>query len=99
MEIIYYVGLDIHKKTISYCVKQIDGRIVRHGVVAATRKSLTQWVGSLDRPWVGAMEATLFTGWVYDFLKPCALELKVRQETQRHTPGKGTTGQRGVKLG
>lgn len=77
MEIIYYIGLDIHKKTISYCVKRIDGRIVRHGVVAATRKALTQWVGSLDRPWVGAMEATLFTGWVYDFLKPCALELKV----------------------
>ena len=23
------------------------------------------------------MEATLFTGWVYDFLKPYAIELKV----------------------
>ena len=25
----------------------------------------------------GGMEATLFTGWIYDFLKPHALELKV----------------------
>ena len=77
MEIIYYIGLDIHKKTIAFCVKQMDGRIVNQGFVAATRKELTQWAGSLDRPWVGAMEATMFTGWVYDFLKPCALELKV----------------------
>ena len=28
-------------------------------------------------PWVGAMEATIFTGWVYDFLKPYAVDLKV----------------------
>jgi transposase len=77
MESIYYIGLDIHKKTIAFCVKQMDGRIVNQGFVAATRKELTQWAGSLDRPWVGAMEATMFTGWVYDFLKPCALELKV----------------------
>jgi transposase len=27
--------------------------------------------------WVGAMEATMFTGWIYDFLKPYAVELKV----------------------
>jgi transposase len=31
----------------------------------------------LPGPWYGAMEATLFTGWVYDFLKPHAVELKV----------------------
>ena len=49
MNTIYYIGLDIHKKTISYCIKKIDG----------------------------AMEATIFTGWIYDFLKPHAVELKV----------------------
>ena len=26
---------------------------------------------------MGALEATLFTGWIYDFLKPHAVELKV----------------------
>jgi len=31
----------------------------------------------LPGPWYGAMEATLFTGWIYDFLKPHAIELKV----------------------
>jgi len=26
---------------------------------------------------MGAMEATIFTGWIYDFLKPHAFELKI----------------------
>jgi transposase len=74
---IYYIGLDIHKKTIAYCIKRIDGAIVDQGTVAAERKALSKWLANLPGPWHGAMEATIFTGWVYDFLKPQALELKV----------------------
>lgn len=69
MERVYYVGLDIHKKTISYCIKLYDGKIVRHGEIAAERKALQQWLSDLPGSWKGAMEATMFTGWVYDFLK------------------------------
>ena len=77
MERVYYIGLDIHKKTISYCIKLQDGAIVRRGEIASERNSLRQWLTEIPRPWKGAMEATMFTGWVYDFLKPHALELKV----------------------
>jgi transposase len=77
MNAIYYIGLDIHKKVIAYCIKQVDGTLVRHGIVAADRKSLNKWLDELPGPWYGAMEATIFTGWVYDFLKPHAVELKV----------------------
>lgn len=77
MNTIYYIGLDIHKKTIAYCVKRIDGLLVRQGTVAAERKALQVWLSELPGPWHGAMEATLFTGWVYDLMKPHAVELKV----------------------
>jgi len=77
MERLYYIGLDIHKKTISYCVKQIDGKIMQQGKLVADRKTLLKWMEGLRGPWLGAMEATLFTGWVYDFLKPHAVDLKV----------------------
>jgi transposase len=77
MNTIYYIGLDIHKKTISYCVKKIDGTLVQQGTVAAERKALSQWMQGLPGPWCGAMEATIFTGWVYDFLRPHAVDLKV----------------------
>lgn len=77
MERLYYIGLDIHKKTISYCVKNVDGTIVQQGKITAERKTLLKWMEGLPGPWLGAMEATLFTGWVYDFLKPHAVDLKV----------------------
>lgn len=73
----YYIGLDIHKKIIAYCVKAIDGSLIDQGKVAADRQSLEVWVKGLPGPWIGAMEATMFTGWVYDFLRPHAIALKV----------------------
>lgn len=77
MESTYYIGLDVHKKTITDCIKTVSGQTVRLGVVAAERKALRQWLTELPGPWIGALEATLFTGWIYDFLKPHAVELKV----------------------
>lgn len=77
MESIHYIGLDVHKKTIAYCVKTVSGKTVQHGTVRSDRQALQQWQSEIPGPWMGAMEATLFTGWIYDFLKPYAVELKV----------------------
>jgi transposase len=77
MKGIYYIGLDVHKRTIAFCVKTAEGRIVKQGSVKATREALRAWVDSFDRPWIGAMEATIFTGWIYDFLRPFAQDVKV----------------------
>jgi len=74
---LYYIGLDVHKKMIAYCVKDVAGAVIDRGIVAANRATLSQWALSLQHSWIGAMEATLFTGWIYDFLKPYAVELKV----------------------
>jgi transposase len=29
METMYYIGLDVHKRAISYCVKDVSGRVLR----------------------------------------------------------------------
>ena len=73
----HYVGLDVHKKSIAYCVKQADGVIVREGAVEARREDLGAWAAKLPKPWTGAMEATLFSDWVYDQLTPYAAALKM----------------------
>jgi transposase len=73
----YFIGLDIHKRTIAFCIKYADGRVHSEGAGAADRGSLRRWVEGLPGVWDGAMEATLFTGWVYDYLKPYARSLKV----------------------
>lgn len=77
MGTLYYIGLDIHKKVIAYCIKTIEGGLFEAGTIAATRKALDEWMEGLPGPWIGAMEATIFTGWIYDYLAPYALELKV----------------------
>lgn len=73
----HYNGLDIHKKTIAFCCKEGDGTVVERGEIPATRNALEKWVRQREQPWVAAMEATLFTGWIYDFLLPNCPGLKV----------------------
>jgi transposase len=73
----YYIGLDVHKKTISYCVKDAAGHVHREGKIGSTRRELDGWIRTLPQPRMMAMEATIFTGWIYDYLLPHAEKVKV----------------------
>ena len=77
MEPMYYIGLDVHKRRISYCVKDSSGKVHSEGSLPATRFDLDCWMKTRPEPWSAAMEATMFTGWIYDHLKPHAGALKV----------------------
>jgi len=77
MHAMYYIGLDVHKRTISYCVKDVSGRVHREGTIPATRMDLDGWMSTLPQPWTVAMEATVFSGWIYDQLVPHAAAVKV----------------------
>jgi transposase len=74
---LYYVGLDVHKKSISFCIKDEGGTIHREGRMASTRCQLDGWCQQMERPWIGALEATMFTEWIYDHLREQAVELQV----------------------
>ena len=73
----YYIGLDIHKRTISYCVKDAAGQVHQQGKIGTTRCELDAWIKTLPQPRMMAMEATIFTGWIYDYLLPHAEKVKV----------------------
>jgi len=73
----HYIGLDIHKRTISFCAKRPDGKTVGAGTFRASRACIAQWAAERTLPWIGGMEATLFTGFIYDVLTPYAMELQV----------------------
>jgi transposase len=77
MNIKHYIGFDVHKKSISYCVKLADGTVVEEGKLAAKRATLRQWAGKRTEAWHGAMEATMFSSWIYDTLKPYASKLEM----------------------
>jgi transposase len=45
--------------------------------VGATRRELDSWIKTLPQPRTMAMEATIFTGWIYDHLLTHAQQVKV----------------------
>ena len=58
----YYIGLDVHNKTISYCVKDAAGCVHREGKIGSCRRELDAWVRTLPQPRMMAMEATHLWG-------------------------------------
>lgn len=78
----HYIGLDIHKATISFCEKRSDGQTMASGSFKARRDCMRDWAAERMTPWVGGMEATLFSGFVYDVLKPYSVELQVGHPLQ-----------------
>jgi hypothetical protein len=77
MNITHYIGFDVHKKHINFCIKTSDGSIVQEGRLVAERSALREWAAGQTQAWHGAMEATLFSGWIYDTLKPYAARLEM----------------------
>jgi transposase len=77
MNVTHYIGFDVHKKSVSCCVKAADGTILEESKLRAARAVLEAWAKKRPAPWSGAMEATLFSSWIYDVLKPYAVELQM----------------------
>jgi hypothetical protein len=46
----YFIGLDVHKKTISYCVKDAAGRVHQEGKIGSTRRELDGWIRTVPQP-------------------------------------------------
>ena len=49
MQPMYYFGLDVHKRTISYCRKDGSGKIHSKESIPCTRFDLDRWMKTLPR--------------------------------------------------
>jgi hypothetical protein len=58
-------------------VKDAAGRVRQEGKIGSTRRELDCWMRAMPQPRMIAMEATIFTGWIYDHLLPHAEKVKV----------------------
>ena len=81
MNCMNYLGLDVHKKTISYCLRQADGTILREGTIEATREALSALLESMPQPWSAGLEATMFSAWIYDHIRAQGGTVKVAHST------------------
>src|SRR5262249_51014671 len=95
----YYIGLEVHKRAIRDCVKDVSGRIHREGSITATRTDLDRWRSTLPQPWMAALEATVFTGWISDHLVPPAAAVKVAPPLMLRAISGSSRGGRPAGLG
>jgi transposase len=58
-------------------VKDAAGHVHSEGKIGSTRRELDAWMRTLPQPRMIALEATIFTGWIYDYLLPHAEKVKV----------------------
>jgi len=73
----YYAGLDVHRRSISFCVKRADGSIVREGKIASTREAIAEWARAFDGPWCCGLEATICSHWIHEELKTYATQVQM----------------------
>lgn len=73
----HYIGLDVHKKVVAYCIKKSNGEKVDEGKLCSRPEVLHHWASNMNVPWIGGMEATMFSYWIYELLKPYSVELLV----------------------
>jgi transposase len=70
MEEIHSIGFDVHHKTIAIHDMDSKGKKCNAWIIGANRNALMRWlIEEAPTQWQGAMEATLFTAWIYDELK------------------------------
>jgi hypothetical protein len=58
MNTVEYVGMEVHKKSISICVKLADGQIVKERRLKATQPELLKWIESRRLPWIAESAGT-----------------------------------------
>src|SRR5215469_13906755 len=73
----HYIGFDVHKKSVSYCVKDAAGTIAEDGKLRATREVCGSGLESAPNRGTGRWKPLCSAGWIYDTLKPFAAELQM----------------------
>jgi transposase len=70
-----YIGMDIHKKTTTFCALDSDGKVVHRGTVSSVEAG---WLEIVNH-WSGqesaiALETGTMTWWVVDVLREAGIE-------------------------
>src|SRR5215831_17559628 len=87
MQPMYYIGLDVHKQKISYCVKEGGGKVFAEGWIPATRFDLDRWMKTLPQPWSAALEG-------YDVLRLDLRSLKTARSCNKSGTSLDAAGHR-----
>src|SRR6202163_3758477 len=77
MTSVKYIGLDVHKESISICVRNSVGKVVMESVIETKASTILQFIDGLRGDLRVTFEEGTSAAWLYDLLKPRVTKLLV----------------------
>jgi len=74
---IKYIGMDVHKETISIAVMNADGKLVMESIIETKASTILQFIQGLCGDLHVTFEGGTWAAWLYDLLKPHVTKLVV----------------------
>src|ERR1700693_1053466 len=74
---IKYIGMDVHKETISIAVMNGDGKLVMESIIETKASTILQCIQGVRGDLHVTFEEGTWAAWLYDLLKPQVTELVV----------------------
>ena len=74
---IKYIGMDVHKETISIAVMNGDGKLVMESIIETKARTILQFIEGVRGDLHVTFEEGTWAAWLYDLLKPHVTELVV----------------------
>ena len=72
-----YIGMDVHKETISIAVLNASGKVVMESVIETKSLTIIQFVQGLRGDLHVTLEEGTWAAWLYDLLRPHVTEVVV----------------------
>jgi transposase len=77
MDSVKYIGMDVHKETISIAVRNSSGKLVMECIIETKASTILQFFQGLSGNVQVTFEEGTWAAWLYDLLKPHVTELVV----------------------
>ena len=74
---IKYIGMDVHKESISIAVMKGDGKLVMESIIETKASTILQFIQGVRGDLHVTFEEGTWAAWLYDLLKPHVTELIV----------------------
>ena len=72
-----YIGMDVHKETVSIAVLNSSGKLVMESILETKANTIIQFVEGLRGDLRVTLEEGTWAAWLYDLLRPHVTEVVV----------------------
>ena len=72
-----YIGMDVHKESISIAVRNAAGKVVMECVIETKASTIVQFIDGLQGDVHVTLEEGTWAAWLHDLLKPQVTKLVV----------------------